>query len=208
MVPKARIRLVDVPGGTRKIVLLRVPRSIAAPHMVKETPTPIRAQHTPAVTSFNADGLLITIDQIRDQTAYSYTQFFRDGHAEFVVSADSATVPGTVNLEYVEQKVVDAIAALVPALLQAGAAYPFAIAFALAGARDKKAYIGQRPVYEHYPSLGRDLVCLDDVVLESEVDPIEIDSRFRPVFDSMWQCFGHERSRSYDGNGKRMQYRQ
>jgi hypothetical protein len=37
LIPKRRFRTIDVPDSENKILLLRVPRSIAAPHMIKET---------------------------------------------------------------------------------------------------------------------------------------------------------------------------
>lgn len=37
MAPKVRVRAIPIPGGTKAVVVMRVPRSYAAPHMVKDT---------------------------------------------------------------------------------------------------------------------------------------------------------------------------
>jgi hypothetical protein len=37
MAPKVRVRTIPIPNSTRAVVILRVPRSYAAPHMVKDT---------------------------------------------------------------------------------------------------------------------------------------------------------------------------
>jgi hypothetical protein len=287
MVPKPRVWRLDIPESTRKVLILRIPRSIAAPHMIKETgwfysrPGPFalpmstgeiraafnvsdgwarrvrsfrderigrvvggdqpvaihggdsllvmhvvpfssllggkvdlhtlkRQMPTPVApspygggvfTAFNVDGVMVATDQ-REGTAYSYTEYFRDGCAEFVVPVNDSSGPGKINLRYVEENAIKGVAKLIPALVNAGASYPFAITFALTGVRGKRAFWTQYHDGPH-PPLTRDLVCLEDVVAESEIDAGEAASFLRPVFDGMWQCFGHDRSTSYDAAGNR-----
>jgi hypothetical protein len=166
--------------------------------------TPVRAQLGTS-WRFNVDGLVTMTDPAQG-TVFSYTQFFRDGSAEFVMPVDSATRADTIYLHYVEQKVLDALVVLIPALVQAGASYPFAVIVSLTGVRNKQAYWNNFSAGAH-PTPGRDVLSLDDVVVENDTGQAELDGLFRGVFDDMWQCFGRERSTSYDASGNRTPFK-
>ena len=278
MAPKVRVRAIPIPNSTRAVVILRIPRSYAAPHMVKDTgrfvvrhgpenrpldtaeirsafalseswadhvkrfrdervaritgqdtpmklrdaarlvihvvplvtarrgfaldlqavkargPQPVYWDRTYAPT-FNVDGLLIVGDE-HDGQSHTYTQFFRDGAVEVVLTtiADKQYVYPT----RIEPHVIKTASLYLPLLVAAGAEYPIAMTVTLLGMKGLMFRPDQWGEGPKVP-LPRDEVFLPDAVVEGA--DADLPAGLRAMFDAMWQCLGHERSQNYDPSG-------
>jgi hypothetical protein len=278
MAPKVRAHAVPIPNTTKAVAVLRVPRSYAAPHMVRETyrfysrhaaenrvldtteiraalalsetwgahvkrwrderigrivgdDTPVNLTHEARLVlhivplaaagrgfaidlqklkiqnpgpvyflesyspGFNVDGLFVVGDP-GDKGAHTYSQFFRDGALEAVLT--TIANEKTVFPALIEAKVINATQLYIPLLIQAGCEYPFTVSATLLGMKGLSA-----PPNEWRELLGRtiprDVVFLPDVVLDGE--EVDLPAAFRPMFDALWQSLGHERSQSYGTDG-------
>ncbi|MDP9001205.1 MAG: hypothetical protein M3O46_13975, partial [Myxococcota bacterium] len=148
-------------------------------------------------SSFNLDGLLVVGDPNGDMS-HTYTQFFRDGSVEVVLTtiADEKHVyPST----RIEPHMVKTTKGYLPILVDVGAAYPFALTATLLGMK------GLGPPPGNWGErtgtlLPRDVVFLPDVVLET--DDADFASVLRPTFDALWQSLGHEGSPNYSAKGE------
>jgi hypothetical protein len=148
---------------------------------------------------FNIDGVAIVADEHEGRSG-GYVQFFRDGSLEIVEYAGAAMRQGEFYIQRFERDVLDYLERYVPILERGGSSRPFALLLSLVGLR------GMRPASTSpWPGLRegvpaqRDLYTLPDVIIGDEVTRYDV--HLRPLFDTMWQTFGFERSPSYDANG-------
>lgn len=149
---------------------------------------------------FNVEGVAIIPDE-HEGRSHSYVQFFRDGAVEIVSFAGAGTREGEFFISRFERDTMEWLATFLPILEGAGAARPFALLVSLVGLK------GMRPVNpdpyarrSERPAADRDLYTLPDVLIADELTAF--DGLLRPVFDTLWQSFGFEKSPNFDAAGK------
>lgn len=151
--PKVRLQVVD--NGATKLLLLRVPRSIAAPHMLKE--------HGRFYARRGAQNLTLNTGELRAAFELSEAwaervRRFRDGRIARIVADDT------------------------PILLDAQ----------------------DRFVFHLVPLASQAERTVLDLATQKRVEPPAVSRSFgpRPIFDTLWQCFGFEKSPNFDAAGK------
>lgn len=176
----------------------RLERTVVDLATLKSTRPPSVASSSGA--RFNVEGVAVIPDE-HEGSSHCYLQFFRDGALEIVTYAGAGTRPGEFFISRFEQDTLEWLSTFLPILERAGAAGPFALLVSLIGLR------GMRPVNpDPYARRGerapadRDLYTLPDVLIVDELT--EFDALLRPVFDTLWQSFGFEKSPNFDSEGK------
>lgn len=187
--------------GSDRLVLHIVPLTSALERMTVDlsklkTAEPLEA-HSSYGPRFNVDGVAIVPDE-QDGRSHSYVQFFRDGALEVTTQAALQTRPGEFYASRFERDALEALTRYLPILQGVEVGRPLAVLISLVGLR------GLHPIDpspfarpKERRAADRDLYTLPDLVLHD--DDTDVAASLRPVFDTMWQCFGFERSPNYAG---------
>jgi hypothetical protein len=147
---------------------------------------------------FNSDGLVGGGDS---RATYTYVQFFRNGSLEVGFDIFPHAEPtGGLRVLLMEDWALHAAQEYPPVLQVGGASYPLSFLASLVGVKGFRAASAgwyRNPLGN---PADRDLICLPDVVFESEEE--DAHGVLRPVFDALWQCWGQDRSPSYGADGE------
>ena len=148
---------------------------------------------------YNIDGLLTYDGPSESRPVRGYTQLFRTGAIEAVVS-DLGTITKMSGFK-VEEDLLYYVGSYLKAQEKLGVETPIVVMLSLLGLKGC-AIIG-RPIFDdddrHY--IDRDLVIVPDVLME-EYHGEELKILMRPVFDALWQASGWDSSMSYDSQGQ------
>src|SRR5262249_44341307 len=145
---------------------------------------------------FNADGVLLT-----NPGGITYTQFFRNGAVETVAFEGTSTGAKIITPSDIEDEVLRGATAYRRILADAGVTFPLAIMLTLVGVEGREVRTNaSRVLVDGYLKIDRDVIFLPDVLVEDALSDLQ--QALRPLFDSLWQSCGHERSPSYAPDGK------
>ncbi|PDT33908.1 hypothetical protein CO671_23105 [Rhizobium sp. M10] len=137
----------------------------------------------------------------------AFTTFFRNGVVEAVARLHTAEASGTraIHLEPIEEEVVSIVARAFRELDFYRVPAPFYILVSILGAKGITAPKDhwRQPVAYPYRS---EKILLPDLRIENAL-PEQLDTLMRPLFDLLWNAFGHRRSPSYDEAGIRRRRR-
>lgn len=189
---------------SERVIIHLVPLASAAERQTVDIAQFRRLEPLEAASSwggrYNADGVAVIADEGQGRS-HSYTQFFRDGALEVVTFAALGEPPQRFFPSRFEKLILDAVRSYVPALERAGVIGPLVLLVSIAGLKgippaDPDRFAprdGRRPA-------DRDLYTLPDLLIEDGAVPA--DAHFRTLFDTIWQCFGFERSPNFDAEGR------
>lgn len=151
---------------------------------------------------YNFDGLLIyqTLNTER-RISDSYVQIFRNGIIEAVNTSifnqENKSIPSLV----FEEEILRSFPQFISAQRTLGVDPPiFCMTSIIGGKGFNWATPSPRFYKSHTYLIEKDTILLPDVITENyESNPAET---FRPIFDSLWNTAGFEKSAYYDENGK------
>jgi Putative DNA-binding domain len=142
----------------------------------------------------NFDGFLRWIDQT------SYVQLFRTGAIEAVEAHLLNWQGGCVPWPAVEKQIVDLCRDYITTLPQLGIEPPLICALTLLRVKDFRIVRERETGFPIGRGIDRDDLLLPETVADSF--PVDVPTLLRPVFDTLWQSAGSDRSQSYDAQGK------
>jgi hypothetical protein len=190
--------------GPERLVIHLVPLSSAA----GDSPVDLFAikAHNPAPldnyagwsTRFNLDGLLLSSGE-PNLPCHTYTLYMRNGSVEVVVHVGSELKgQGGIWLFELEQYIFQGVTRYAQAIVAAGASFPIIVLASVVGVAGKLA-IMRRGQMSEPRSIDRDSLLLPEVALTDGLE--DLPRVLRPLFDSLWQACGYERSQSYGQDG-------
>jgi hypothetical protein len=142
--------------------------------------------------NLNFDGFARTVRQ------FSYAQLFRSGAIEAVdchLLNNASGIPWPT----FEREVVEQIVRYLKCLDTLGCDPPIGIALTLVNVQGFHIKTEGPPSFSDH-GLDREILRIPEVIAESF--EAEAPTLLRPVFDTLWQSCGRERSYSYDSEGK------
>jgi hypothetical protein len=149
----------------------------------------------------NLDGLLVH-DGNRDCVGSTYTQLYRNGLIEVVISPNRwLTNQDNQNISSVgyEKPLLDYLPTCLRVFKEIDANTPIVVALTLTNVRGLKLGDSNSFDINHFPIDREILVLPESVVQDSSVEPVKI---LKPMFDLVWNACGYERSRNFDQEGK------
>jgi hypothetical protein len=142
----------------------------------------------------NFDGFVRWIDQT------SYVQLFRTGAIEAVEAYLVNWQGGCIPWPAIEKQVVDLCRDYVATLPQLGIEPPLICALTLLRVKDFRIVRERETGFPIGRGIDRDELLLPEVIVEDF--PVDVPALLRPIFDTLWQSAGSDRSQSYDALGK------
>jgi hypothetical protein len=157
----------------------------------------------------NLDGL-VTFFTIRDGSNKSYTQVFRNGIIEildeFILNRDNNEL--NIPITYLEKNIIESCTSLLSLLHSYNIESPYIIFltlievkgynFAFSQQMQSRLFMG---IEESNFKIDREMIMFPEVILEI-VSEISIQQGLRPLFDSIWNACGYQKSLNYDNTGK------
>jgi hypothetical protein len=141
----------------------------------------------------NFDGFARTASQI------SYVQLFRSGSVE-AVDAHLLNFASSIPWPTLEAELIEQTIRYLTCLQMLGCDPPIGVALTLVNVSGLGIAADGTPSFPRSQGLDRGILKLPEVVAENFDD--DVPSLMRPIFDTLWQSCGRERSRSYDADGK------
>lgn len=146
---------------------------------------------------FNIDGYYVIDKQWQNKKAKSYAQIFHNGIIEAneirLISGYEEKV--VFDWNKTEKNIIDKIINYVDVLQELDVSKPFHIFATILNA---KGYITRAYDFDDSNKLDRDIIeSLDSVIYDEGID-----SALKPVFDSLANAFGYEKSFAFDEDGK------
>lgn len=156
----------------------------------------------------NLDGL-VTFFTIRDGTHKSYTQVFRNGIIElldgYILNRENNEF--NIPIAYLEKNVIESCISLLSLLHSYNIESPYIICLSLIEVKGYNFSFSQqmqsRLFYSGEQSnfkIDREMIIVPEVILET-ISEISIQQGLKPVFDSIWNACGFQKSWNYDNNG-------
>jgi hypothetical protein len=146
---------------------------------------------------YNFDGLLVLSTESK-----SYVQVFRSGSIEatdaetFKWTEDAQMVPSTA----LEQTVLEALPRYLSVQKELDIPLPIAVMLTLVGVKGFAMSVPQRfRIFNQGRRIDRDILPLPEVMIDSY--DIAEHTIMQPIFESMWQAGGFEKSLNYDEQG-------
>jgi hypothetical protein len=139
--------------------------------------------------------------QPRD-TTISYAQLFRNGSIEAVDSHLLNFAPGKIPWPTLEREIAEQSAQYFDLLRRLDTRPPVAVMVSLLSVRGARIE-SERMQFPPTAQVDRNHLILPDVLAE-DLNP-DVPSLLRPIFDTLWQACGRDRSLSYDANGNFLQ---
>lgn len=144
---------------------------------------------------YNFDGFLIF--EYPKEESYGYVQLFRNGIIESV-SVAFQDDKKWIQMVYNEDDIIHYVSSYLEAQKNLGIDTPILIFLTLTGVKGYSMSSRSRNAV----LIDRDTLILPDVIVENYND--EIENILKPVFDTVWNACGFEKSLNYDQNGKRI----
>lgn len=151
----------------------------------------------------NIDGRLTILRDPREPSkAIDYAQAFRSGAIE--AATKQSITRGDDGIYYLEYRyyelyILTAMDLYAKALTHLDVSVPVALTLSVIGA--KGAYMNYGDFPEEFVRLDRDVLLLPEVLVDDLSQ--DVATMLRPLFDSVWNAFGHPRCYNYDNEGNR-----
>lgn len=162
---------------------------------------------------YNLDGL-VAYSGPDEGEQRTYSQAFRGGAFEGVFTLRPALTtrehdkqPPELRALYIENATLSACALYLRALRAGGFSAPVVFFLTLLGVEGMRISGGAwEDPWQRKNVIDRDVLPLPEALADDSVrsfEPVELAHLFQPVFDSLWQASGWERSLGYDDQGNR-----
>lgn len=160
---------------------------------------PLRASGwTPRI---NLDGIMVYAPDT-DGHNISYTQLCRDGKIEavdaFTLSPSRPGASNNINMTYIERTTLEYSSKMIQLLSLLEIQPPFYIFLTLVGVQKRAIQTPSRYLLDTQPIIQKELL-LPEVVIDSVSDALE--SKFKPIFDMVWNASGISQSPNFDEAG-------
>jgi hypothetical protein len=147
---------------------------------------------------FNLEGFICT------ERGVAYTQVFRSGALEAVVTGLTSTISGRKGFSglYLERLISESLTRYLTGLQQLGVGGPALVGLSLLRVAGSAVHIG-RDFADHYGTelLRHDRVDLPSVVIEDWAVMPDMKRALRLPFDTLWNAVGATRARLFDADG-------
>jgi len=143
----------------------------------------------------NLDGL-VTYDRVNEESR-TYAQVFRSGAVEAVAVLKEIEGRKLLPCEWYEKEVVKTARRYLASLKIFGINGPIYLFVSLIDMRGFR--LGVDSFFDQGEALDRALVLIPEVTVEVQSE--DLPTLLRPVFDTVWNAFGYERSFNYDEAG-------
>lgn len=151
----------------------------------------------------NVDGFLTYSRSFQGGSSVgTYCQFFRTGAiesvtAQFVIDHEGRRFMGSAAFE---RDLVNVIPQYLQGLKNFGVPPPLLITLSMVGVKGVE-LSNERRLRFHVVPIDRDSLLLPDVLIE-QYEAVDAPKLMRPIFDSVWNACGFERSFNYDKDGR------
>ncbi len=150
---------------------------------------------------YNIDGLLTYSSFKNKKRSYSYVQLFRNGiieavNTEILWFGDGDKI---IPIKLIEEELIEKIPTYIGVYNKLGIDVPILLFLTFVDVKDYKFPLG-RPFWSKnaYP-IDRNIILIPEIIIkEYKFDPTQL---LRPVFDSIWNACGYERSFNYNKEG-------
>ncbi len=156
---------------------------------------------------YNIDGLLTYSSFKSKNRSYSYVQLFRNGIIEAINS--EILWPGegdkVIPITLIEEELIEKVPVYIGVYKKLGIDAPIFLFLTFVNVKDYK-FPKNRPYWskDAYP-IDREIILIPEIIIEDfDFEPTKL---LRPVFDSIWNACGYERSLSYTQEGEWKPYR-
>ena len=131
----------------------------------------------------------------------TYTQLYRNGIIEAVCGGILEPIQGKyIPSVYYEKKLIESLQIYMRLLKELNIATPIVIFITFIDIKDYKFTVNTNKFWDNDYTMDRDILQLPETIIDSyDTDAIQI---LRPMFDLVWNAFGHERSYNFDEQGK------
>jgi hypothetical protein len=156
---------------------------------------------------FNVDGYVTYTGDSATSPSGAYTQVFRNGTIEAVVSGIVMTDGQgrrILSVDTCETYIVKALHDYLPRLSQLEIQAPLIIMISLTGVRDAILTYGIRFFSDSHYEISRDSLLLPDIIIDETGDLTNenlIARKMRPAFDVLWNAGGVAGSQCFDAQG-------
>jgi hypothetical protein len=156
---------------------------------------------------YNLDGFLTYNLFSKENRSRSYCQLFRDGKIESVCTDFINEHEGRRYIASVsyEKDIIEVIPQYILGLKKFGISSPILIIISLLGVSGTYLFVDTWSFHTKPAPIDRDTLLLPDILIEDYsaiTDTQAVARELRPVFDTVWNACGFERSLNYDEEGK------
>ena len=146
----------------------------------------------------NLEGFL-TYSSNSKGDSVAYCQVYRSGIVEAVTVLTPQDNEYILPSVWYEQKIMEATKLYLTNLSRYDIEAPLYLALSLVGMKGYQLRVSEY-LFRSGEKLDRDLILLPEAVLDDYTPDIQ--KAFRPIFDMVWNAFGHERSFNYNDKGE------